>query len=496
MPEPHEPADRLDGELRRLAERLDEASTPVTAAAARSRVRLGGSLRTSGPGAPLPAGRKVVLAAAAVLLLVVGTVVAVRIGEGGPHRVDTAGDGSSTTAGERPTMTRPGPTSTTTSTSVDDTAPADPGYVGTPWEDLPEVGLTGFGTDGVLHLWDLDGRPLGTAADAGLDRVAVGNAGLRGDLEVGPGMTFAAADADLAEDPPGCEGAAGGGGVRVALCGGQEQVRTQIVRVAPDGTTSLVAGLLDPERHGIGHWAGLLVSPDGRWVLAQWSGECETPSAWFVPLDGGAPRLTTGEADLGTNPNSWAVGWSADGRALVSLDGPDAACGSGDPAPGTYAIDPATGDRELLVPRTDDQAVAGGVFRKVLPGNRPERVAARALAELGLDGCCGEPSHGGPAATTGAIVDGLEITVSVLPEASERPMVAGTDAAPVSLVGGLAAVAFTSEDRPVLAFRCGGDVWRLGAGFDGDVAARDLLELADRLVPHAYCTVGDPPEVG
>ena len=81
-------------------------------------------------------------------------------------------------------------------------------------------------------------------------------------------------------------------------------------------------------------------------------------------------------------------------------------------------------------------------------------------------------------------------------EGYEHPMVGGTGAAPVSLGRELAAVAFTYEDRPALVFRCGGDLWRLGAEFDGDVTADDLLALADRLTSRTYCTVGDPPEVG
>jgi hypothetical protein len=92
-----------------------------------------------------------------------------------------------------------------------------------------------------------------------------------------------------------------------------------------------------------GHWRWAIPSSVDGTLLAQWSGECEVPAAFFVGADG-VPRSVLG-GDWIDQPNTSALGWLPDGRALVEVEGPDAACGRGDPEPGVYAIDPATGDR-------------------------------------------------------------------------------------------------------------------------------------------------------
>ena len=95
-----------------------------------------------------------------------------------------------------------------------------------------------------------------------------------------------------------------------------------------------------------GHWPNAWLSPDGRTLLAQWSGECEIPVAFFVPAGGGPMRPVTGERDWRQSPESVALGWMADGRARVRLLG--GLCGhAGDP-PGIYAIHPRTGEATLL----------------------------------------------------------------------------------------------------------------------------------------------------
>ena len=94
-----------------------------------------------------------------------------------------------------------------------------------------------------------------------------------------------------------------------------------------------------------GFWAYALPSPDGHDLLAQWSGECEVPNAFFI-VDG-VPRPVTGERRFWTAPNSRALGWSARGEALVFLLDNDA-CGS-KRAPGIYAFS-GPGDGDLLYP--------------------------------------------------------------------------------------------------------------------------------------------------
>jgi hypothetical protein len=70
----------------------------------------------------------------------------------------------------------------------------------------------------------------------------------------------------------------------------------------------------------------------GRWRYAytsgdrppaQWSGECEVPTAFWV--SGGAPRVITGETRLARAPESIPLGWSPQDEAVV-IPG-EGACG-------------------------------------------------------------------------------------------------------------------------------------------------------------------------
>ena len=97
-----------------------------------------------------------------------------------------------------------------------------------------------------------------------------------------------------------------------------------------------------------GHCLDAWLSPDGRTLLAQWSGECEIPHAFVLPAGGGPLRPVTGERDWRTSPESVALGWLADGRARVRLL--EGLCGHGARRPGIYAIDPRTAEATLLDP--------------------------------------------------------------------------------------------------------------------------------------------------
>lgn len=92
-----------------------------------------------------------------------------------------------------------------------------------------------------------------------------------------------------------------------------------------------------------GRWRYAYERLDGV-VLAQWSGECEVPTAyWREP--GGRPEIVTGGHDLGRAPESFALGWAPDGRAVVQLW--DGYCGTGGDPPGIYAFR-SPGARTLL----------------------------------------------------------------------------------------------------------------------------------------------------
>ena len=99
----------------------------------------------------------------------------------------------------------------------------------------------------------------------------------------------------------------------------------------------------------IGGWRFAIRSPT-RHVLALWSGECEVPTAYWIP-PGGEPRIITGETNTGASPDSVPLGWAPDGRAFAWVG--RTACGSqeGSP-PGIYAFtSPGVSDLVYRMPR-------------------------------------------------------------------------------------------------------------------------------------------------
>ena len=94
----------------------------------------------------------------------------------------------------------------------------------------------------------------------------------------------------------------------------------------------------------VGHWAKAYLSPDGKTLLAQWSAECEVPSAFVVPVRGGTPRVVTGEANWAKAPPSVADGWTEDGRAIVEVWRGD--CGL--PSHGDLFLVSADGTRKAI----------------------------------------------------------------------------------------------------------------------------------------------------
>jgi hypothetical protein len=96
--------------------------------------------------------------------------------------------------------------------------------------------------------------------------------------------------------------------------------------------------IVDGTPHG--HWAAAWLSPDGKTLLAQWSGECEVPIAFFVEADTGEMQAVTGERVWTEAPESIALGWSPDGRARVRLT--KGYCGGAKHPPGVYLIERTT----------------------------------------------------------------------------------------------------------------------------------------------------------
>jgi hypothetical protein len=81
-----------------------------------------------------------------------------------------------------------------------------------------------------------------------------------------------------------------------------------------------------------GHWRYAIES--ARTTLAQWSGVCEVPVAYWI--EEGENRIVTGGVDLAAAPASLALGWSPSGEAVVLVFTGD--CGSTADAPGIYLV--------------------------------------------------------------------------------------------------------------------------------------------------------------
>jgi hypothetical protein len=104
-----------------------------------------------------------------------------------------------------------------------------------------------------------------------------------------------------------------------------------------------------------GHWRYASTDPRyGDRELAQWSGECEVPTAFFVDLDEHDVTPVTGETDPATAPESFAEGWTKRGQAVVFL--PRGACGAGATKPGVYLFR-SPGKGRLLVTTPPDAFV-------------------------------------------------------------------------------------------------------------------------------------------
>ncbi|MGI8755863.1 MAG: hypothetical protein ACR2MB_08380, partial [Acidimicrobiales bacterium] len=362
--------DDLPGRIHRLAEGLDHRSRPVDPEDV-----MAGLGRASGSSPGRHRALVGVAAVLAVLLVGAGLLLAAR---------DRDEPGRVRTTGPRPTN-----------------------YTGTPYDALPQAGIA-VTEKGRTTLLDFAGKELGSGTapdlsgppDGGVPYVAVRFGG--------DGPTFGIGEPDPAEAPPGCDGATGAGGVRLALCGGR-QVGDRIVSVNVAGEVTAVAG--KRPKDGPGHWRSAEGSPNARWVLAQWSGKCEAPTAAIVRVPGGKLRTADGKDRIGP-VESFAVGWTPDSKAIVSF--PEGVCGTTvDDPPGVYLVDPANLRRNLLHRFENGRPVQTFLWRRNDPtANVAERIFARARYELDLEGCCGKPSHGGKDLTAGVRWESAKIAIS------------------------------------------------------------------------------------
>jgi hypothetical protein len=101
-----------------------------------------------------------------------------------------------------------------------------------------------------------------------------------------------------------------------------------------------------------GHWVYAKVSPDTHRLLAQWSGECEVPTAFLVE---GRNVRPFGAGTYAHAPESGALGWLRDGTAVIHF--PVGACGGSLHTPGTYIV-PRSGRPRLVFPTSRLAVVA------------------------------------------------------------------------------------------------------------------------------------------
>jgi hypothetical protein len=82
-----------------------------------------------------------------------------------------------------------------------------------------------------------------------------------------------------------------------------------------------------------GYWSSAELGPDGRTILATFSGECESPSVYFVDLVTGRAYQPQSGGEI---RESVGMGWSSAGEAIVSFSA--GVCGTAAPTPGVYRL--------------------------------------------------------------------------------------------------------------------------------------------------------------
>lgn len=165
-------------------------------------------------------------------------------------------------------------------------------------------------------------------------------------------------------------------------------------------------------------------------------------------------------------------------------------------APGTYLVDPVSGERTLVRPESDPTS-STYLWDQEFYGNLPERSFGRALRELELEGCCGEPSHGGVHAVTGVRWEGVDIPAggSPLTQPVSIPFNDTVRSSEPIEIDGAPAIAGEADLGPFVAFTCGAHLWTLGGAGLGDRPTADAVRaLTEALIPHLYCTVGERPQ--
>ncbi|MDP9332040.1 MAG: DUF4232 domain-containing protein [Actinomycetota bacterium] len=156
----------------------------------------------------------------------------------------------------------------------------------------------------------------------------------------------------MRSDGDGCAPLSGRPALEVAVCGPRslDQLLGSSVAVRRGDKWDVVieappvpAGTMNG-----GHWEWAAPSPDGRWLLAQWSGACESQHAFLISIADHSVYAVTGEVGTAwvAAAESGTLGWTAKGQAIITL-GPGCDTAAKD-APGVYMMSPADRSRRLL----------------------------------------------------------------------------------------------------------------------------------------------------
>lgn len=245
-----------------------------------------------------------------------------------------AGCGGGSSASSTTTIATTPTTPTPTATVVDQSGKPLGLRIGA---QLDPTALPSLPADGV-QVW-MDTRPR-VVVLVGLDGHVYGHldAGAMNDREIAPDGRSVIDAPQQADNQPSTQGQC------VTVAGIYELCRRGVTNALVDSTTGKVLADGWPHVLGLG-FTGASLSPNGRTLLASWSGECESPRAVFVPTGGGAVRTADGKSSPVRSAESYALGWASDDRAVVGF--PMGACGPGLRQPGIYAM--STNGRATLI---------------------------------------------------------------------------------------------------------------------------------------------------
>ena len=199
-------------------------------------------------------------------------------------------------------------------------APAEPVPIG----QLPEAGVA-VESGGTVELVALDGRVVTTLSGYAL----AGNPGAPG-IWLQRGSDYFSLDVD--------EG---------ALVPVSDDLARDVID--DEGTEP---ELSPPADAPAGRWRYAVESTTGV-ALAQWSGECEGPTAFWIGPEQ-APSIVTGGSDVSAAPQSLALGWTGEGQAVVLVS--TAPCGGRATTPGVFLYS-APGAGRLLHPVDEGSVV-------------------------------------------------------------------------------------------------------------------------------------------